>query len=94
MAKSSFGREEACFPNLGGRLRIYWKKIEAGAKVVADYQAKIILSILYVLFAVPVGLVMWLTDDPLALRRPRQKGSYWHEKAGHDTGVRQARRQG
>lgn len=50
-----------------------WKRI---ALVIGNLQARIILTLLYIVLVIPVGCVVKLMSDPLHLRR-RQTSTYW-----------------
>lgn len=50
-----------------------WKRI---AVVIGNFQAMIILTLLYIVLVVPVGCVIILISDPLRLRR-RPTSTYW-----------------
>ncbi|MCS6827160.1 MAG: hypothetical protein NZ553_11145 [Caldilinea sp.] len=63
------------------------------ARVVADFQAKVILTLLYGVVALPTGLVVRMTEDALTLRRPHRH-SYWRTRALSSTRLQDARRQG
>lgn len=75
-------------------MRKTWKRFETGLKKVADVQAKIILTILYVLFVIPVGLSTNAVDDVLKLRAKRRNDSYWLPREGDEPTLNHARRQG
>lgn len=63
------------------------------ARVVADFQAKVILTLLYGVVALPTGFVVRSTEDALTLRRPHGR-SYWRTRALSSTRLQDARRQG
>lgn len=63
------------------------------ARVVADFQAKVILTLLYGVVALPTGFVVRITEDALTLRRPHGR-SYWRTRALSSTRLQDARRQG
>jgi hypothetical protein len=78
-------------------MQINWghlsQQISRTAKVVGDFQAKLLLTILYLLVALPTGLVVRLSEDTLSLRRPPQR-SFWQSRPLTDPTMRSARRQG
>ncbi len=76
------------------RLTALWKRIEHNAQVVGDVIARAILTVLYVLFAIPVGLLMRFDAD--ALDRSWQRGgqTHWKARAPEDDSLRGARGQG
>jgi hypothetical protein len=73
-----------------GHLR---QQISRTAKVVGDFQAKLLLTLLYLLVALPTGLVVRFGEDALSLRRPPQR-SFWQARPLTDPTMRSARRQG
>lgn len=70
----------------------FWQALNQGARTVGDYQAKIILSVLYILLIIPVGWVARWSEDALGLRR-RPGSSHWLDRQPTDTDIRGARRQ-
>ncbi len=67
--------------------------VSRGAKKVADFQAKVLLTLLYGVVALPTGFVVRITEDALTLRRPQVR-SYWRTRALSSTRLQDARRQG
>ncbi len=64
------------------------------ARRVGDFQARLLLGLLYILFVLPVGLALRWSDDLLALRPNRRTGGFWQARPPHAAGLRHARRQG
>jgi Saxitoxin biosynthesis operon protein SxtJ len=62
----------AAAPALLTRPRVWWWR---GARVVGDFNARVLLTLMFVVVFVPLGLV-WrlLGKDPLALRRRANRG--------------------
>ena len=52
-----------------------------------------ILTVLYAIFVVPVGLFLRANDDTLGLRRKRGGASHWQPRESHAADVRAASRQ-
>lgn len=75
-------------------LQHYWDNISDTAKIVADFQAKVILSLLYFVVALPTGFVVRLTDDVLAMRRHPARTSHWQARPTPADSLPKARRQG
>lgn len=71
-----------------------WARLQRWAHQLAEVQARILLTIIYGLFVLPVGLIVRLTEDALALRLGRDRASHWRPWAGSSDDLRQARRQG
>lgn len=72
----------------------FGEKTSKIARKVADFQAKVILTILYVIMALPTGLVVRISEDPLSMRRRPGKESYWRARCSLEGSVQEARRQG
>lgn len=70
-----------------------WHKIKRGAQTVGDFQARLILTILYGLLVLPTGLISRLGGDLLE-SQPRRDGSFWRARPPEQTSLRPARRQG
>lgn len=78
------------------KLRTLWRRIERGAHAVGDFQARIILSVLYVIFVLPVGLFVRTNDDALGVRASQDRSSdasHWQSRQSHADDLRAARRQ-
>jgi hypothetical protein len=71
-----------------------WQRIQHVAHRVADFQARILLTIIYALFVLPVGLIVRLTEDSLGVRIAPGRVSYWQRWSGHSETLAQTRRQG
>jgi hypothetical protein len=69
-----------------------WKAL---AGHVATFQARLIVTIIYVLLAAPVSLALKAVADPLRLRRPREsdKTSMWIPRETAAPTVEEAKRQ-
>jgi hypothetical protein len=88
-------RHSAPFLAVGGfYVKELWHKIKHGAQVVGDFQARLILTILYVLLVLPTGMFVKLGGDLLELRHPDKTKSYWKPRPSEDDSLRPARRQG
>jgi hypothetical protein len=74
-------------------IALFWQRVRHVAHRVADVQARLLLSLLYVLFIIPVGLFIRINDDPLDLRRQAQRDSHWQQRPQVDSDLRAARRQ-
>ena len=59
--------------------------------VIGNVQARVILTVLYLIMVVPVGFVMRLFSDPLRLRPT--EGTYWVERAAVEPGLASAGRE-
>ncbi len=51
-----------------GHLRLFWRAVQIIARKVGEFQARVILSILYLVLVGPYALVLRLFADPLRLR--------------------------
>lgn len=72
----------------------FWQRIQNAAHRVADFQARILLSFIYVLFVLPVGLIVRLTEDGLGVRVRGGRESYWRTWTGSSDTLSQSRKQG
>ncbi|MBV9865011.1 MAG: hypothetical protein JO316_06650 [Abitibacteriaceae bacterium] len=77
-----------------GRAWAGWKRV---ARIIGNFQARVILSVLYVVLIAPLGLVVRLVSDPLHLRHktPSQSSSdtYWLPRLKPNDTPDEARRQ-
>jgi hypothetical protein len=78
----------------GIHMKELWRKIKHGAQVVGDFQARLILTILYVLLVLPTGMIVKLGGDLLEIHHPEKTKSYWKTRPNEDDSLRPARRQG
>ncbi len=74
-------------------LRSWWQTIQRAAHTVGDFQARVLLTVLYAIFVVPVGLFLRANDDTLGLRRQQGEASHWQPRESHAAELRAARRQ-
>lgn len=70
-----------------------WRRIKAGAKIVGDFQARVLLSFLYVLLVLPTGLITKISGDLLESRYPTQTLSFWKVRRRVPATLKPARRQ-
>ncbi len=74
-----------------------WQRIKDGAQVVGDFQARLILSLLYYLLVLPIGLLTRLGGDSLRARSlgnpSPDADSHWQVRSDSEPTLRQARRQ-
>ena len=59
-------------------LRDLWTAWKRLARIIGDFQARLLLTVLYVVLIVPVGLVIRLLSDPLQVRGGAS-GTHWRE---------------
>ena len=64
-----------------------WKRV--GRKI-GDFQARVLLTLIYAIALLPFGLIVSLFGDPLRTRRPRTK---WSDHADQNMDLKWARRQ-
>lgn len=73
-------------------ITLVWKKWKAFGRVVADFQARVLLSFFYFVLLLPVGILVRVFSDRLRIKGSSHVGwSDWDPKA--DT-LEQARSQG
>lgn len=75
-------------------MRALRKRIQQGAHAIADFQARVILTVLYGLFVVPVGLVQRWIEDTLQLNIFGKQPTYWRKRRQEAIDLRTSRRQG
>jgi hypothetical protein len=73
-------------------LKIAWANWLAFIHALGNFQARVLLTVLYVLFVGPIGLTLRWRTDPLKLR-PHQQASYWLKRETRDLTLEDARRQ-
>ena len=72
-------------------LRRLWAAWKRFARRLADFQGRVLLTLLYVVLIVPGGLVLHLVADPL--RRHRPQASNWTPRLPAPATLDEARRQ-
>lgn len=72
-------------------LKTIWLKWKAIAKVISNFQAKLILTLIYFIFVTPIAILFKIIFDPLYIRS--HKKTYWIKRNPEDTTISQARRQ-
>ena len=65
-----------------------WKRF---ARLIGEFNGRVLLTLLYVVLIVPSGLVLRLLADPLRRRRPQ--GSNWTPRSPVPATLDEARRQ-
>jgi hypothetical protein len=60
--------------------------------VIGTFQARLLMTVFYLLIVVPVGLIMRAWSDPLRLRRTTQ-ASYWNTRTVVDETLASAARE-
>jgi hypothetical protein len=73
-------------------LHTAWAKWKAFAHVLGNFQARVLLTVFYIVLVGPIGLVLRLRSDPLKLRH-QEKATYWLERQTRDLTLEDARRQ-
>ena len=68
-----------------------WEAWKRFARRLADFQGRVLLTVLYLVLVVPVGLILRLVADPLRRRRPQT--SNWTPRVPAPATVDEARRQ-
>jgi len=75
---------------LKNRFKQLWLRWQRVAARIGDFQARLILSLFYIVFVLPIGLVARLFADPLGLKKSR---AHWVQKTGAPARIDDARRQ-
>ena len=65
----------------------WWVRV---AKKIGDFQARLILSLFYMLVIIPIGMIARMFADPLGLK---QKRAAWESKSSSTPRLDDARRQ-
>lgn len=73
------------------RLRAGGEAVRAGLRRVAEFQARLLLLLLYLGLVAPVGLLLRLVADPLGRRRPAS--SNWRPRQAAAPTLEEAGRQ-
>ena len=76
--------------DLKDRLKSLWQWWERFARKLGEFQARLILSLLYILIVLPMGLALRLFSDPLRLKKT---AAHWQSKPGSPPCIEEARRQ-
>jgi hypothetical protein len=71
-------------------LRRIWEGWKRVGRKIGDFQARVLLTLIYAIFLLPFGVIVTLLGDPLRIRRPRQQ---WHEHPDKKTDMPWAYRQ-
>ena len=72
------------------QLKNLWQRWQKVAKRIGDFQARLILSLFYILIVLPMGLIARMISDPLALKKT---AAGWHAKPNSPPRIDEARRQ-
>jgi hypothetical protein len=71
-------------------LKELWQRWVKVAKIIGDFQARLMLSFFYFVFILPVGLIARLFADPLALKK---SAASWDARPSAPPRLEDARRQ-
>jgi hypothetical protein len=71
-------------------LKELWQRWVKVAKIIGDFQARLMLSLFYLLLILPIGLIARLFADPLALKKSRVS---WDTRQSAPPRIEDARRQ-
>ena len=56
-------------------LRRFWEGWKRVGRKIGDFQARVLLTLIYAIVLLPFGVIVTLFGDPLRMRRPLQKWS-------------------
>ncbi len=73
-------------------MRVVWHRIRHLLHTLGDFQARLLLGLLYAILVLPTGLIARLGGS--FLEDERAQGSFWHPRVAADMDLRRARRQG
>ena len=71
-------------------LKELWQRWTKVAKKIGDLQARLMLSIFYFVFVLPIGLIARRFADPLGLKK---NSAHWQSKPSAPSRLEDARRQ-
>ena len=74
-------------------LRKLWNRWKAFGQKIADFQARLILTLVYFIVALPFGVFVRLLSDPLAVKNQRSRETMWFPKNADEPTLENARRQ-
>lgn len=74
-------------------MQTLWQRFKAGTQIIGDFQARLILSLLYLIFVLPIGLLARLGGNPLAPSTKSSPNSFWLPRQPQDENLGAARRQ-
>ncbi len=75
------------------RVKDFWQKVKHYSQVVGDFQARLILTILYGVLVLPTGLIAKIGGTLLDEKR-QAAASYWQARPNAAPSIRAARGQG
>lgn len=75
-----------------GRFLLLWERWKVIAHVIGNFQARVLLSLLYFVLVPPFGLLVRALMDPLQLRR-RPRESFWLATPHKEQSLTDAQRQ-
>jgi hypothetical protein len=71
-------------------LKAVWSAWKGIAQIVGNFQARMILTLFYLIVSFPFALIIKASSDPLALK---QKKPTWIERARHTVDLTDGRKQ-
>ncbi len=74
-------------------MKNFWQKIKHGAKAVGDFQARLLLTVFYVVLVIPTGWFARLGGVLDGPHKPGEMPSYWQHRDTRDH-LHLAKRQG
>lgn len=74
-------------------LRKLWTRWKAFGQKIADFQARLILTLVYFIIVLPFGLFVRLLSDPLIVKDRRSRETMWVPKHVDEPTLENARRQ-
>ena len=78
--------------NTKGQLSRVWERWKVIAHIIGNFQARVLLSLLYFVLIPPFGLLVRILMDPLQLRRPPRE-SFWLSTPAKEWSLTDAQRQ-
>ena len=75
---------------MNSKLKELWQHWTRIAKKIGDFQARLILTLFYFIFIIPIGLIASRFADPLALKN---NAAHWQKRESVPPRLEDARRQ-
>ena len=75
---------------MNSKIKELWQRWVKVSKRIGDFQARLLLSLFYIVFVLPLGLLLRSFADPLGLKRPSPD---WTPRQNSVSRLEDARRQ-
>jgi hypothetical protein len=75
---------------LNSKIKELWQRWVKVSKKIGDFQARLLLSLFYIIFVLPLGLLLRLFADPLGVKK---NSAHWTSRQSSAPRLQDARRQ-